>query len=587
VGGTAGITDAFTFTSGTWEQNAGAMTFASSNSQTLFGAQGKMVASGSGSITFGGNAVISNFAFQINTTGTVNVGGATNRLELTSTGTLQMQAGTLNIGGRLFNSGSNLSISGGTVNINTAGLSILTNAAFEMSSTSSLNMSNGTVVFQNANGSSGGDLLINAGGTKTISGGTFQFGNILTNPAQVIKVNTAVPLFNVAVGATNNVTAQLVNPLTVNNTLVVQGGTFDANGHAISVTGTTSLTGGNYLAKSGPQTLNGGMVFFGGTFTGSTGAVSTTNIALNFGTLVAPSGVFNVAGNWTKNGGTFTPGANTVTFTSAGIQTISSGASAFNNVVHTGAGTLQVISGPLVIGGTFTNVTGKFDANGFPNTITGMATLSAGDYMAKTGVQAFNGGLTISGGTFTGSTGQADIGGAGLDISSGSVTAPSGECNVAGNWVKSGGSFVPGLNTIKFTSAGTQTLDPGGSAFYNMERTLGSGTTQLVTALVVLNEVKILTGTLDANGNNITISGNWTNNASFTPGAGTTIFNGTTDQSISGTSLTQFGSSGSGGLSVDKSSGEIILNTDITVEGTLTLTNGIINGDINNKKVTL
>jgi hypothetical protein len=112
VGGTAGATDAINFSAGTWEQAAGTMGYASNNSQQLFGAQGKLSATGTGSINFGGTLIVSNCSFLVNTTGTINVAGATSRLEISNTGNVQLQAGTMNIGGRLFNNASTLIISG-------------------------------------------------------------------------------------------------------------------------------------------------------------------------------------------------------------------------------------------------------------------------------------------------------------------------------------------------------------------------------------------------------------------------------------------------------------------------------------------
>jgi hypothetical protein len=172
-------------------------------------------------------------------------------------------------------------------------------------------------------------------------------------------------------------------------------------------------------------------------------------------------------------------------------------------------------------------------------------------------------------------------------LTNGTLTAPSGEFNVSGNWIKTGGTFNPGSNTVKFTAATSQTLNTGGADFNNIDHT-GSGTLQLVAnGLTVTNKLSNLAGLLDANGSQITINGDWINNGTFTSGAGTVLFTGIADQVIGGTATTSFGSAGTGGVTINKNAGEILLSADIMVDGTLALTNGIINGVTAGKVVTI
>ena len=86
------------------------------------------------------------------------------------------------------------------------------------------------------------------------------------------------------------------------------------------------------------------------------------------------------------------------------------------------------------------------------------------------------------------------------------------------------------------------------------------------------HDVTIASGaTLELTGD-ITVSGNWTNDGTFTPGTHTVTFDGSTDQNISGTNFTHFQN-----LIVNKSSGEIITNSSISIFGSLNLTSGLIN----------
>ena len=55
--------------------------------------------------------------------------------------------------------------------------------------------------------------------------------------------------------------------------------------------------------EDGLRIFNGGFDhLLGGTFTGATGNVTTTNMILSSGTLTALSGTFDVSGNWNSSG---------------------------------------------------------------------------------------------------------------------------------------------------------------------------------------------------------------------------------------------------------------------------------------------
>ncbi len=88
---------------------------------------------------------------------------------------------------------------------------------------------------------------------------------------------------------------------------------------------------------------------------------------------------------------------------------------------------------------------------------------------------------------------------------------------------------------------------------------------------------------LDIQNKNATIGGNVINNGIITvPNAGVVTLNGTNDQIIGGTTSTTFKN-----LTIDKTSGKIILHTDISVVNTLLLTQGIIDARTNDKSITV
>ena len=79
---------------------------------------------------------------------------------------------------------------------------------------------------------------------------------------------------------------------------------------------------------------------------------------------------------------------------------------------------------------------------------------------------------------------------------------------------------------------------------------------------------------------NLFITGHWTNDGVFTPGSGTVVFNGGSNQT-----LIHNGTGAFNHLTVDKAGGDLVLQTDIDVNGTLTCTAGDV--DLNGNDIDL
>ncbi len=201
-------------------------------------------------------------------------------------------------------------------------------------------------------------------------------------------------------------------------------------------------------------------------------------------------------------------------------------------------------------------------------------------------------------------SGDLNISGGNLDIdgnytASGNVNAniSGGTIKVEGNWTSSGSGFDPTGGTVEFSGSVAQTISlAAGNNFYDLTINNSNATEKVSaqgSALVVSNHLNIIDGIFEsasdyhdvtiASGSSlqltgdITVSGNWTNNGTFTPGTHTVTFDGSTAQSIAGANNSFYN------LTINNSSSGISLSSDVAITGTLNLTQGQI--DINSISV--
>ncbi|MEI6575480.1 MAG: hypothetical protein WCO63_04805, partial [Bacteroidota bacterium] len=511
----------------------------------------------------------------------------------------------------------------GTLSVTTtlSGAGTLTNA-------STLNIS-GTATIGSATGglnNSGTITITGAGAISTLLAGFTNTGTInlsgsgtiagvTNNAAGIVNLNSSgtITNFDNISTSTLNISASAVPTITTFN-VSSSGNTVNYSG-----TGAQTVINTNYhhLGFSGARVAN--------------------SITIN--------GALGIAGNLTSSatfsGGTFVLTGSTFTLNGTGAQSLNSlnGVSFPTLTINKASGTATLGS---AIASTVFNLSGagSFDANGWSHTVSGLATLSAGIYLAGAATQTFNGGLTISGGTFTGAGGAVTT--TDVTLSSGVLTAPSGTFSVSGNWAKSGGTFTPGSNTVTFTKAsvGTQTLNSGGSSFYNISHS-GTGVLQLLTSALTsggtfsnatgagnfdanglahtvsglttltagsylagaatqsfnggltinggtftgaggtVNTTNLVlsSGTLTAPSTTFNVSGNWslTSGATFTHNSGTVSFNAGTGHAINGTGATTFNN-----LTLNDVAGLSLSSAvNATVLGTLTFTTGVITTNSN------
>jgi hypothetical protein len=192
--------------------------------------------------------------------------------------------------------------------------------------------------------------------------------------------------------------------------------------------------------------------------------------------------------------------------------------------------------------------------------------------------------FTISGGTFTvatvGSTlaGQApfmlSVAGSTFHQTGGAIVIRSagngnfGYINTtAASYSFLGGTLQIGDNT---TPAGQTMQVNTNKSVFNFTVNSANATAQLVTnSLTVNNNVSITAGTLNANNLNMTVSGNWTDAGTFTPGTGTVTFTG-----LAGTAITDAMGETFYNLTINKTGTTISLNNNVTVNNAFTITLG-------------
>ena len=365
------------------------------------------------------------------------------------------------------------------------------------------------------------------------------------------------------------------------------------------------------LDGSAPQTLSGTTVFNNLTVDNlagisATGAMSVTGtLDLNQGNLALPDGAtihnvvvepagslslpsgstVTVTGNWTDQhsehpSAGFSSDGGTVVFGGSGTQTFS-GETVFGNLSVAAGSSLQLAGGANLglTGNLQVDPAGSFDATTNPGT-----TLSVlGD---GTPVQNITSGVSLDN----------------LVLGSGAVLAGPAVLNIEGNWTNNGGSLeTPVTGSVVFNGSGAQNI--GGTApttFNNL--VINNSSSSTPPAVVTTTTPPVVGGTLtiqdgiltpssgiDLNnvviqsggtlepvaGSTINVGGDFTNNGTYTPNSGTVVFDGTAPQNVGGTtSPLVFYNMTINTTANPASSGGVVLQEPVTVEQTVTVTNG-------------
>lgn len=329
----------------------------------------------------------------------------------------------------------------------------------------------------------------------------------------------------------------------------------------------TTLVQGNLDIGNGTNivTLNSGVAAITVSVTGNITIFpnATFNITNFTNTPAVRSG-----GDWTNNGGTFTPSTKTVTFNGTGAQQINGTQAAqtfYNVIVAKTAGTTLSVGGS-----TTTLTTNNLTINS--GTLSSPATLNINS--------TDNAVLTLA--------------------AAGNMDGNASSISITGNWVNNGGIFNAGTSTVNFTgltarqingSAVAQTFNNIVINKTNVTLSTGGSTTTITSndftlsdgnytapATMNINGNMLVNGTSGADtytsGANTNISGNITFNTGSLTWGTNVVLNGTTAQTINGTSAIPNFTNFRINNTDDLSGNAVTLNKPITVDGVFTLTDG-------------
>jgi len=499
------------------------------------------------------------------------------------------------------------------VNINGLLSSVDVEGTLTASGNSALTLTLGTL-------SGAGTIMVNS--LELSAGSTFSFtGALTTNTLMVAQnVSTSADIMVMQTATLTSGTLSLVSggslDLGSNGTIEISGGLLSLGGG-----GSTGLTG-NYNVTYTSGSSVAGVELSGSGLQNVTVDVSAANqVTLTSdltvgGTLTLTSGSLNLSGNnLTVNGSISAAGSGTINSTSlSNINintnggtggTIHFGAlshSANNVTINVGAGSQAYIAGALNVTGNLNLTSGTLNFSGtdlnISGDITGSGTLTGNSTSNLTintlsslssSLNFSSGGQTVNDLSITvGSGNSANLAssltvmgdlsiaaGSQFDISDNSLTL-SGDINGMGSIMTNQGSAI----TVTSTSGLTGNLHLAGSSVGTLIINTGnSGSVSLGADATVSGSLSLQNGTLNLNGNNLTITGNV-----MAGGSGSITTTSASNISINSTaSLTgALNFSGSGNavnnLTVNVGSGnQASISGELSVDGTLQLTSGNLN----------
>jgi hypothetical protein len=426
---------------------------------------------------------------------------------------------------------------------------------------------NATIASLTIGGGASGQLTLgnnNTNRTLTVTGNVaIQNGAVLQtagNGGNVLNIGGALQnngTFDMRLGgATANVTFNGTSSQSVTGT----GGTTDFNTIVINNTGAANnnivdFASDNFSAAAGFLTLTDGIARMSGTYTFTNTFFNTGNPTIN-----ANSGIWLNNPNVTvtgQNGDTQLSGLFRITNGTYNIGITADWWLAYNNGAQ------------IIIEGGAVNITGALK----PNTAGQTAT-----YNQSAGTVS----LCTVGNTFAFGSFDLSATGCSFTMSGGTMFFPvpssavSDYINNAATSTVTGGLIQFGTAT---TGAGSVFQVTTSVPFYNLTIHATNNPTFRFTTAITISGDLTNGGTIDvpAFNQNISLTGNWTNNNTFNAGTGTVTFNGASAQTLGGSSTTTFNN-----VTFNNSGSGVTLASPADVSGTATFTSGIVGTTVTN-----
>ncbi len=465
------------------------------------------------------------------------------------------QTGALNLGGALATINGNLSFT----TTNSGSVTLYATQTNALNIAGNFGMQAGSVVLKDNSGAAN----VNVAGSLNVSGGTLR---LTSNGAVTMNVNgnvsiSGTPTLDLSSNAAVGILRVKGNYSHTGGTVTVSGSattdsiTFNGTAQQTYTSGGSVTNAANFLVSANSNLLLGASdtVSGGGAFTLSSGATlgikstaGITSSGANGNVQVTGTRSFSTSANYIYSGTSSQATGNGLPATVNKLAINNSAGVSLSSSVAT-TDSLKLLQGTLNIGTTTLTI------NAIAYRTSGSLTSSA------TGTVLYN----------QGSNGQAvlDATYGNLTFSNYNKVLPSGTIGVAGTFTKgtASGHTITG-STFNF-NGGSQSVPA--FTYYNLTLS-GSGTKTLGGNITVNNNLSMLSGSLADNGYTLTAKGNITNNIAHT-GAGRILLNST-----SGTD-TLSGTGSYTNLELNNPVYGAKIQGDLTINGTLILTSGLIN----------
>ena len=514
---------------------------------------GSLSGSVNSNLTLGGTSNVSSLYFSGNTNLrnlTINKSSATVNLQsdLTVNNNLSLQSGTFNL-----NSGS-LTVESGFSSTSSGNIAGTSSSSLTLNGSGNLSLefASGSQILNNLTINRASSTItmesnLEVAGALTLSDGSFDVNNYLLRlsgdpisgtPANLVTTSSSNLSFT---GAATSVfipaSVSQLNNLTLDNINGLQ-----QNSSSLTINGTMTLTDGELNIQSNELYLLSSPSLSSGTLDASSGTVyynqPTNNqniIAGTYANLVSnnnvkqfPNGLVNITGTFTPGTASHNMATGEVEFSGTGAQTVPD--LAYHDLTFSDLGDRNMssasVSGDFITNGNTVTISGTIEYDG-----TTSQTIAALDYND----------LIISN-----------------NKNNGTLTLASGNISVSGAFTNNAtgiSAYATSGNTFIYNGSASQTITPFN---YNNLTITGSRTSATIT---------LGSGT-------IRLAGDFTNDATgiidYTVTGNTFEYNGTTTQSVATLEYNN--------LTINNAAG-CNLTGDVTLDGTLALTAGVLNID--------